>query len=269
MEHQPARRAFSRSGAAKEYSPAPSTIRLDILIAGCGTGLHAVQTAQVNPDARLLAIDISFASLAYARRKTRELGLRNIEYARADILELETIDRRFDSIESVGVLHHLSDPCKGWRVLVSRVRPGGTMRIGLYSEAARSLIVEARDFIASRGYKATPQDIRRFRQGIFLDVKRWAHLITALDFYSMSGCRDLLFHVMEHHFTIPQIAAFLKENGLTFLGFDPFEDSTVIQRFHTQFPGAADEANLDQWHSFETQHPDTFRGMYVFTVKKM
>jgi hypothetical protein len=29
---------------------------------------------------------------------------------------------------------------------------------------------------------------------------------------------------------------------------------------------AADELDLDQWHRFETDHPDTFRGMYVFTV---
>jgi ubiquinone/menaquinone biosynthesis C-methylase UbiE len=39
-------------------------------------------------NARLLGVDVSLTSLAYARRKTRELGLRNIEYAQADILEL-------------------------------------------------------------------------------------------------------------------------------------------------------------------------------------
>jgi len=61
---------------------------LDILIAGCGTGMHAVQIAQIYPNARLLGVDVSLTSLAYARRKTRELGLRSIEYAQADILEL-------------------------------------------------------------------------------------------------------------------------------------------------------------------------------------
>jgi tetratricopeptide (TPR) repeat protein len=99
---------------------------LDILIAGCGTGLHAVQIAQVYPNARLLGVDVSLTSLAYARRKTRELGLRNIEYAQADILELGTIDRTFDSIESVGVLHHLAEPTAGWRVLVAACASGYT-----------------------------------------------------------------------------------------------------------------------------------------------
>jgi 2-polyprenyl-3-methyl-5-hydroxy-6-metoxy-1,4-benzoquinol methylase len=240
----------------------------DILIAGCGTGLHAIQIAQVYPNARLLAVDISLPSLAYARRKTRELGLRNIEYAQADILELGTIDRTFDSIESVGVLHHLAEPTVGWRVLVSLLRPGGTMRIGLYSDLARRVIVEARARIAARGYRATADDITRCRQDIIREAEHWKMLVGARDFYSMSGCRDLLFNVMEHRFTIPEIAAFLNENDLSFLAFEPFDDPTVIEKFHKQFPGVADEANLDQWSRFETDHPETFWGMYVFTVRK-
>jgi hypothetical protein len=93
-------------------------------------------------------------------------------------------------------------------------------------------------------------------------------LIGTEDFYSMSGCRDLLFNVMEHRFTIPEIAAFLNDNDLSFLAFEPFDDPTVIEKFHKQFPGAADEANLDQWRRFEADHPETFWDMYVFMVGK-
>lgn len=239
----------------------------DILIAGCGTGSHAIQIAQVYPNARLLAVDISMTSLAYARRKTRELGLRNVENAQADILELGTIDRTFDSIESVGVLHHLAEPMAGWRVLVSLLRPGGTMRIGLYSELARRVIVEARARIAARGYRATADDIRRCRQDIFREAEQWKPLIGAKDFYSMSGCRDLLFNVMEHRLTIPEITAFLNEHDLSFGGFEPFDDPAVLEKFRKQFPGTDDETDLDQWHRFEVAHPDTFWDMYVFTVR--
>jgi SAM-dependent methyltransferase len=241
---------------------------LDILIAGCGTGLHAVQVAQAYPNARLLAVDISLTSLAYARRKTRELGLRNIEYAQADILELGTIDRTFDNIESVGVLHHLAEPTAGWRVLVSLLRPGGRMCIGLYSNLARRVVAEARAHIAARGYHATDGDIRRCRQDIIHEAERWKMLIGGKDFYSMSGCRDMLFNVMEHRFTIPEIAAFLNENGLSFQAFEPFDDPTVIEKFHKKFSSAADEADLDQWHRFEADHPETFWGMYIFMVGK-
>jgi SAM-dependent methyltransferase/tetratricopeptide (TPR) repeat protein len=261
--------AFAADQARGRTIPtAERQAELDILIAGCGTGLHAVQVAQAYPNARLLAVDISLTSLAYARRKTRELGLRNIEYAQADILELGAIDRRFDIIESVGVLHHLGEPMAGWRVLVSLLRPGGRMCIGLYSNLARRVIAEARAHIAARGYQATAGDIRRCRQDLMREAERWKMLIGVTDFYSMSGCRDLLFNVMEHRFTIPEIAAFLNDNDLSFLAFEPFDDPTVIEKFHKQFPGAANEANLDQWHLFETKHPETFWDMYVFVVCK-
>jgi len=261
-------KAFAADQARGRTIPiAERQAELDILIAGCGTGLHAIQIAQVYPNARLLAVDISLTSLAYARRKTRELGLRNIEYAQADILELGTINRTFDSIESVGVLHHLAEPTAGWRVLVSLLRPGGRMRIGLYSDLARRVIVEARAHIAARGYRATAGDIRSCRQDIIREAEHWKTLIGMKDFYSMSGCRDLLFNVMEHRFTIPEIAAFLDDNDLSFLAFEPFDDPAVIEKFHKQFPGS-DEANLDQWHRFEADHPETFWGMYIFVAAK-
>jgi ubiquinone/menaquinone biosynthesis C-methylase UbiE/tetratricopeptide (TPR) repeat protein len=240
----------------------------EILIAGCGTGKHAFQIAQYFPDARVLAVDISLASLAYARRKTREEGLRNIAYAQGDILKLGTIGRTFDRIEAVGVLHHLADPKVGWRVLLSLLRPGGEMHVGLYSETARRSIVEARALIAERGYRATAEDIRKFRQEILRngDDRRWKRLTTSADFYSMSGCRDLLFNVMEHRFTIPEIKTFLHEQGLAFLGFDL--EPRVIEMFQQQFPGAAAFTDLDRWQAYEAANPLTFRYMYVFSVRK-
>ncbi|WP_246667800.1 class I SAM-dependent methyltransferase [Bradyrhizobium macuxiense] len=252
----------------KTVATAEQQAERDILIAGCGTGSHAIQIAQVYPNARLLAVDISTTSLAYARRKTRELGLRNVEYAQADILELGSIGRAFDSIESVGVLHHLAEPFAGWHVLASLLRPGGTMRIGLYSELARRVIVEARARITARNYRASADDIRRCRQEIFREAEQWRPLIGAKDFYSMSGCRDLLFNVMEHRLTIPEIAAFLNDHGLSFGGFEPFDDPALLEKFHKQFAGAADETDLEQWHRFEVDHPETFWDMYVFTAQK-
>ena len=72
----------------------------DILIVGCGTGQQSIDAALLFPHAHILAVDISLTSLAYARRKTREAGLKNIDYAHADILKLGTLDRRFDYIEA-------------------------------------------------------------------------------------------------------------------------------------------------------------------------
>jgi SAM-dependent methyltransferase len=242
---------------------------MDILIAGCGTGQHAVEVARQFPHAQLLAIDVSRASLAYARRKTREAGLRNIDYAQADILRLGALGRSFDRIESVGVLHHLADPEAGWRLLLSLLRPHGVMRIGLYSETARQPMTSARAFIAERGYRPTPEDIRKCRQDILRDyeIRGWMRVIETADFYSMSGCRDLLFNVVEHRFTIPRIADFLQAENLVFEGFDLAPET--VGRFQEQFQEAGALTDLGKWQSFEAANPQTFRYMYVFTARKI
>ena len=74
----------------------------EILIAGCGTGQHAIETAQRFAGAHVLAVDLSLTSLAYAQRKTHELDRTNVDYRQADILQLGSLGRSFDLIEFVG-----------------------------------------------------------------------------------------------------------------------------------------------------------------------
>jgi SAM-dependent methyltransferase len=196
--------------------------------------------------------------------------LQNIDYAQADILKLGALGRSFDHIEAIGVLHHLADPEAGLRVLLSLLRPGGEMRVGLYSETARRVIVDARALIAARGFEANADDIRQCRQEILRDGngERWKVLINAKDFYNTSGCRDLLFNVMEHRFTIPKIAALVSVHGLAFLGFDFPEKSPALEKFQRQFAEPAALTDLDRWQTFEAANPHTFAGMYTFFVRK-
>ncbi len=244
------------------------TSDIEILIAGCGTGQHSIETARQFIGARVLAIDLSQASLCYAQRMTRNIGLDNITYAQADILKLGSIGRTFDVIEASGVLHHLGDPIEGWRVLLTLLRRGGLMRVGLYSELARAEVVAARSFIAERGYGQTADDIRQCRQEMmgFDADPRLKGLSDFGDFFSTSACRDLLFHVQEHRMTIPRIKAFLGESGLQFIGFDL--DADVGAKYRSRFPDDPAMIDLDHWHAFETEHPRTFAGMYQFWIQK-
>jgi len=243
----------------------------DILVAGCGTGQHAVTTAANFRDARILAVDLSLASLGYAARKARELGYSGIEFAQADIMELGRLERRFDLVESAGVLHHLADPMAGWRILVDLLRPGGIMKIALYSEIARQPVVAARALIAEKGYSATPEGIRECRQEILRMAEAgnqaMAGLAESVDFYGLSMCRDLIFHVQEHRFTLPRIEAALASLGLEFLGFE-LADPDALRRFKAANPDPAAMASLAIWHAFEVENPNTFRRMYQFWCRK-
>jgi SAM-dependent methyltransferase len=237
----------------------------DILIAGCGTGSKAIITALLYPNAKVLALDMSLASLAYARRKAREANARNIEFAQADIMNLGSIGRSFDRIESVGVLHHLVDPLAGWRILLSLLRPGGVMLVGLYSANARQGINTARAFVSAQGYRPTADGIRACRQELIRRETFREELGNNHDFFTVSECRDLLFHVMEHQFTIARIKTFLAEQRLSFLGFDL--DKADLESFKRQFPGADALRDLDLWERFEAAHPRTFIQTYLFEVQ--
>jgi SAM-dependent methyltransferase len=221
----------------------------DILIAGCGTGRHAAITAQLQPLGRVLAVDISRASLAYATRRARELGLRNLEFAQADILGLAALGRRFDLIECSGVLHHMADPLAGWRVLLGLLRPGGFMKLGLYSEAARRHIVAARARVAG-------MDVRNARAAIFsLASEDPARKVTELaDFYSASGARDLILHVQEHRFTVEALREAVAALGVEFLGFE--------------LPGRMAACSFDEGAALERAQPDTFSAMYQFWIRR-
>jgi SAM-dependent methyltransferase len=232
-----------------------------VLIAGCGTGQHAIATALRMPGSKVLAVDLSRASLAYAKRKTVELGVANIEYAQADLLALRPDIGPFGHVEASGVLHHLEDPLAGWKALSALVEPGGSMRIGLYSELGRRAIVEARGLNAQRGFNATPTGIRACRAALIAD-ERFASIVRNEDFYSMSGCRDLLFHVQEHRFTLLQIKDMIAALGLRFAGFEFADSGMTLARY------SRDPLDLDAWHAFENEHPDTFARMYQFWVRK-
>jgi SAM-dependent methyltransferase/tetratricopeptide (TPR) repeat protein len=239
-----------------------------VLIAGSGTGRHAIGKAMQYAGASVLAVDLSLASLAYARRKAYEYGVRNIEFLQADILDLYRFDRKFDVIECSGVLHHTADPVKAWKILVGLLKPEGYMKIGLYSEYARHAVFAAHEFIREHGYKATIEDIRKCRKKIFelpegSDVRE---ISTSLDFYTTSAVRDLLFHVQEHCFTIPKIAAILDYLNLRLLGFHIGND--VKRDYLEKFPDDSDAVTLCNWDVYEQENPDTFAGMYLFWVEK-
>ena len=87
------------------------------------------------------------------------------------------------------------------------------------------------------------------------------------DFYSTSAVRDLLFHVQEHRFTIPQISEILINFKLEFLGFD-IPNPSIKNEYSKIFPNDKKNILLENWHQFEIDNPETFGAMYQFWVKK-
>lgn len=239
----------------------------EILIAGCGTGEHAVRTRTRFTNSKVLAIDLSLQSLSYAQRKTLELEINNIDYRQGDILNLAELNQQFDIIESSGVLHHMENPMQGWQILTDCLKPNGIMKIALYSETARRGINLAREEIKQKGILAEKLSMVEFRAHI---LERNSELLSALsfwkDFFCLNEFRDMLFNFKEHQFSILEIQNNLKELKLEFLGFElahPDIKSHFIQKYSEQ-----DIYDLTKWNQFEIENNNTFTGMYQFWCKK-
>ena len=239
----------------------------NVLIAGCGTGKHII-SAQTYLNANILGIDLSLSSLAYAKRKTIELGLKNIEFLHTDILQLKNLKKKFDIIECVGTLHHMKDPFKGLEALIDVLEPHGFLKLGLYSKLARQHIIKIKGLIKKKKIKNTTEDIRNFRESIFKEKDEKLHqkIFYNNDFYSISMARDLMFHVQEHCFTIPEISNMLKKLNLEFLGF---RNPLIKTKFSKSYPKDKKNISLDNWNKFELNNQDAFSNMYQFWVRKV
>eukprot|EP00746_Dinoflagellata_sp_MGD_P131462 gnl/MRDRNA2_/MRDRNA2_65245_c0_seq1.p1 gnl/MRDRNA2_/MRDRNA2_65245_c0~~gnl/MRDRNA2_/MRDRNA2_65245_c0_seq1.p1 ORF type:complete len:402 (-),score=54.94 gnl/MRDRNA2_/MRDRNA2_65245_c0_seq1:161-1366(-) len=259
-----------------------------VLVLGCGTGSFTTAFAYAHPDANITAVDFSSSSLGFAERKRQELGLSNVRYAKADILEVDLPSGYFDFIQCSGVLHHMADPSAGLAVITRLLKPFGVVYISLYSRLARRTLNRVQRWIKEdapgRPYDPRrPQDLRRFRTDMlsmhnnsnFTDMRNW--VIEIADFWSLSNLRDFIFHPMEHQYSPDEIGSLLAKHGLRFHSFvsqrsSRFEQDQTFafhewsQRYGTD-PNF--DANLTHWTDFEKSNPDIFLEMMHFYAQKI
>ena len=261
--------AFLRERLLRDDIPSVLNDPVDILVPGCGTGHAVALAATTYKDSNVIGVDLSQASLAYGMRTCRALGLNKTKFVHGDILELGRLCRQFPYIECSGVLHHMADPLAGWQVLIDCLAPHGVMHIGLYSEIGRRSIVAGRARIQSLGLKPNDTDIRKFRQMVLeqTDDPALAPLKTYRDFYYLSGCRDLLFHEVEHRFDLPRLGQALDQLGLEFLGFN-LAAPGMATLYRSAYPDDPSMCNLANWHRLESANPTIFASMYQFWCRR-
>ena len=238
----------------------------NILIAGCGTGRHAIQTANIVKESSVKAIDISSTSLAYAQIMTERFGIQNIKFKNQSILELK--NNSYDIIESHGVIHHMEDSEKALEVLANNLKKGGLLSLGIYNKMGRKEINFIRSFIKKNEIEPSDKNIVWIREHIKNSTpeKIRKRLILSKDFYSVSGCRDLFFNVQETQFNIRQIKQLIEKNNLRFMGFTGLS-KTHITNFKKLYSDTS-LFDLDCWDDFQKNNKDFFGSMYQFWTQK-
>lgn len=250
---------------------------LAVLMPGAGTGQHPLTVASSYVDAQVTGIDLSRASLAYGKRMAARYGVSNIEFLRGDILDLPKLGRTFDHAECVGVLHHMADPKAGLQAISAVLRPGAFLRLGLYGENARAIVVKARRDIEAARLPATLDGLREFRRRVMSgEWRRLRPLQEWEDFWSASLLRDLCFHVQEHRFTISRLRTFLEGSGLRFIGFEfnvgasqrADAGAGPLALYASRFRNERTMSDLANWEQLEREKSNLFPG-YAFVCQKL
>jgi 2-polyprenyl-3-methyl-5-hydroxy-6-metoxy-1,4-benzoquinol methylase len=111
--------AFERLASAGRWSGA-------ILDAGCGSGEHALRAAGLGLP--VLGVDVAATAIAMAREKAAARGLA-AEFEVADALDLERLDRTFDTVLDCGLFHTFDAEERRAYVagLAAVTRPGATL----------------------------------------------------------------------------------------------------------------------------------------------
>ncbi len=268
-----AQRPYPRWKSASKGALHPSVAELsrgmNILIAGCGTGQEAALFGNSAPHARITAVDLSLPSIAYAKRMATELGYApKIDFMHGDLIDVGKIGREFDLVVSSGVLHHMKEPEKGWAAILETLKPGGRMSISLYSKIARDhTLGPASAYIQEKGYSSSDDDIRKFRRDVMEMPKGdpVRYCTRASDFYMLSECNDLLFHIQEHRMTFPVLKEMTARLGLEM--FHIYMPPASLKAWHAKYPDAKG-FDFDRLHEFEQENPDTFLEMYKMYFKR-
>lgn len=238
---------------------------ISVLVAGCGTGRHALRLVRYFHRMQVTAIDLSLKSLGYAQMQADKYRL-SADFIQGDILVAERLGQTFDVIESSGVLHHMEQPEAGLNALIDLLRPGGIMKLALYSRRARTLINELRDELAGQ-LPHNESDIRTVREALLHQGEgRWDAILQSPDFYTMSSVRDLLFHTQEHTFDLQEIRRMIEGAGLEWVGIVPPAGAQKLAADILRVTPA--NLTLNDWHTLEQIEPALFAGMYQFYVRK-
>ncbi len=194
---------------------------LDILIAGCGTNQAAV-FAYTNPDAKVVAVDVSQPSLDHQQYLKDKHGLRNLDLRLLPIEELPTLGTDFDLIVSTGVLHHMAEPLVGMKALAACLRPSGAIGVMLYAKYGRAGVEMLESTFRDLGLQQDEASLRVVKE----IISRLPADHPARSYLKMSGDArfdallvDTFLHGRARSYTVADCLDLVAQAGLAFQGW--------------------------------------------------
>jgi SAM-dependent methyltransferase len=192
----------------------PQKQDIRILDAGCGTGVGTEYLVHLNPQAQVVAIDLSSGALDVAKQRCQMSGANRVEFHHLSLYDAGQLPGEFDLINCVGVLHHLADPKRGIQALASKLAPGGLMHIFVYGELGLqdTQVGDYRDGVqvGRQIFAALPENNRIVKR----EKERWSWENQRDECFA-----DMYVHPQEIDYNIDTLFELIDASGLDFVGF--------------------------------------------------
>ncbi|KAF6003059.1 hypothetical protein F1559_003453 [Cyanidiococcus yangmingshanensis] len=277
--HYPTAYAFCAKGRL------PATTQIRILDAGCGTGCGTEYLVHLNPQAEVVAFDLSPGALTIAQERLARSVKDSADRVRfhcKSIFDLDDgeIDGQFHIINCVGVIHHTPDPLKALQMLADKLAPGGILHIFVYAEAGRWEIRRMQAAIAL--LQNATGTLGDYREGVALgralfaalpdenrlkrrEKERWAQ-----DNRADATFADMYVHPLEHDFDVPSVMALAQKSGLRFLGWSNprnFDVGHLLGNDEKLMQRAMQLSDTDRWRLVELLDPERVTHFEFFLAK--
>lgn len=208
----------------------PTSTKIRILDAGCGTGCGTEYLVYLNEDAEVVGMDISEKALATAAKrlsKSVPQSKNRYRFINKSLFDLDDSDGTFDFINCVGVIHHTADPMMALKKLAQRLKPNGILHLFVYGKygrweirlmqrAIRLLLGKEKENwkqgvdIGRKLFSLLPPDNRIRKR----EEERWSR-----DNKQDATFADMYVHPQEVDFTIDSLFHMIDSSNLQFLGF--------------------------------------------------
>ena len=180
-----------------------SVDKLDVLDIGCGAGWFANSCGYYYPH-RVLGVDFNSKAIDQARAVARFLEPSgDTSFTVDDVFSFKPA-RRFQVINSIGVLHHTRDCHAAIRRIISWLEPGDYLHLGLYHSYSRRPFLDYFQRMQNEGYS----------------VEKMFEAFQRLDFgpqdqvHAYSWFRDQVLHPHETQHSYEEISSLLESKGM-------------------------------------------------------
>ena len=232
-----------------------------IWIAGCGT-FEPYIFSLANPEAKILASDISEHSLKSAQKRLRWHHIKNTKLSQINLNNFnEYPDETFDFIECYGVLMCLPDPLATLKNLSQKLKADGILRIMVYPHYSRQRVFQIQNLAKLLGLTYSNQNHPTLLRNILKRLPKDHPLYYGFNSYwdakNLPGIVDGFLHASDRGFTGFELCALLDDAELSpkFCFHRPWGQPGLMSEKLSQlgeYPFAFWLHYLDLWQSLRT-----------------